>query len=162
MEKISEANDRIRQLEEANKDVQRGAVIAFNSDPSRPCPDKWKLFGPASGRFVVGAGDNGSKDANGTDLGDYTAGTTSGGKLHQLTGPEMPSHKHRISTNTQTDIHNGLGGSGVAEGILSTFQDIPNKPGWPTVLPDLLEATGSNQPHNTMPPFVALYYCIKE
>lgn len=97
VEKISEANDRIRQLEEANKEFQRGAVIAFNSDPSRPCPDKWKLFGPASGRFVIGAGDNDNKDVNGTDLGDYTVGTVSGEKLHQLTEPEMASHAHSLT-----------------------------------------------------------------
>ena len=29
-------------------------------------------------------------------------------------------------------------------------------------LPDAIDKTGSDQPHNTMPPFVALYYCIKE
>ena len=130
-------------------------MLAFNTDKNAPCPRGWKLFDEASGRFIVGAGfGDGLTPRNVKDKG--------GEEMHKLEFAEMPSHGHRISTNNESNIHDGLGGSSEPHGILSTFADIPDKPGWPAVLPKMLENTGGDQPHNTMPPFVALYYCIKE
>ena len=92
---------------------------------------------------------------------------SSGGELEvTLTVEQMPSHRHRISTNNKTSgIHDGLGGGSYPDrgdyGILRNFADIRNKPSWDTVLPNVLEPTGGSRPHPNMPPYIALYFCKK-
>jgi hypothetical protein len=162
----------------------QGAVIAFHrsAEGTRVCPEGWDLFRPAAGRFVLGAGaklapDN--KDENGVQLSDHPSFKEDSAAKKGYGGEEatalkieqMPRHTHRISTDyNRPDVHNGLAGgtyaAGSDYGIITPFEDIPNKPGWNTVV-DILEKTGglangATLPHNNMPPYVALYYCIKQ
>lgn len=126
-----------------------GLVAAFNRDPSRPCPDKWKLFAPASGRFVVGAGDNDNKDLNGNDLSDRTVGTTSGEEYNRLINDQLPQRQVEINNlvgTSKTDRYNAGGKDYWV--VVSTKGNI--------------EVGGNSDPVRNMPPFVALYYCIKE
>jgi hypothetical protein len=170
---------RIVDLEKTNKDLMaqleplsallQGGVVAFNrSQKDGACPKGWKLFEPAGGRFVIGAGTHSNTDMNEAALTNYppfkdkSKNAVGGEEKHVLKETEMPRHGHRISTDINSSIHDGLGGSGNSFGILEPFADIPNKPGFNTVLPGVLKKTGGDLPHNTMPPFVALYYCIKE
>lgn len=139
----------------------RGAVVAFDRvDPNRDiggaCPEGWQLFEPAGGRMILGAGRHQNADAKGTPLSNYPAYADSpersigGSETHTLNVAEMPSHTHRISyggADTAVDIA-GLN-TGVNWGIRRTISS------------DSTSATGDGQPHNNMPPFIALYFCKK-
>lgn len=141
-----------------------GLVVAS----TRPCDDleqssDWSDFTDAAGRVLVGVGETEiegwRREFLPTETGGYWA--------HELTIEEMPQHTHRISTDTNVEVHNGLGGSEESYGITREFIDQPDKRNWTTVLPDMLEETGgrldgSTQPHNNMPPYIALYFCKKE
>ena len=134
----------------------KNMIAAFNStEGAGACPSGWKLFEPASGRFIVGAGKTKNLDMNGKALSHHPsfseddAKAVGGEEAHKLTIAEMPSHQHGIR-RTQ-----GKAGDG-------------KYPDWASMGNQLVqvvgesEPAGGDQPHNTMPPFVALYYCIKD
>lgn len=82
-------------------------------------------------RFLLGAGDI------------YSAGSTGGEAAHTLTVGEMPAHTHTITT-----WYAGVGnGSAVQRGWSG---DSTSK----LVTTDI---TGGDQPHNNMPPYLAVY-----
>jgi hypothetical protein len=152
------------------EDLLHGAVVAFDRSEDRSaqadtvnagaCPPGWQLFKPASGRFVIGAGNHSNADMNGKPLDSYPTfqddktKAVGGEETHKLTLDEMPKHTHPAPSNIfGTDI---LGKEG-------TF--IPKK----RVANDNLavrmgkntETAGSGEPHNNMPPYIALYFCKK-
>lgn len=129
----------------------QGAVVAFDrSQTEGTCPAGWKLFKPAGGRFIVGAGTHENKDMGGNDLTNHPAFkdkptvAVGGEEKHKLEIPEMPSHSHSIAR------HAAKGNNDVATFEGATALD--NQPA--------TGAQGGGQSHNTMPPYVALYYCI--
>ena len=76
----------------------------------------------------------------------YSAGTTGGEAAHKLTVDEMPSHKHKYLltySNEGTISKYFPDGSSLKPG---NFQN-----------EDYMEAKGGNQPHNNMPPYLAVY-----
>ena len=84
------------------------------------------------GRFLLGASST------------YTAGTTGGEATHTLTVNEMPSHNH-----TAQRVGNKLdagGKIGLAVGQTTYVTYDTN-----------IRFTGGNQPHNNMPPYLAVY-----
>jgi microcystin-dependent protein len=83
-------------------------------------------------RFLIGAG-------NGRVL-----GATGGEDTHTLTENEMPSHTHSEVTATPVLINGGLGAPAPAAepGVGSTG------------------STGGGQPHNNMPPYYTIRFCI--
>lgn len=92
------------------------------------------------GRTAIGAG-------QGVDLSDRVLGVSDGAETHQLTVDEMPSHNH-----TQ-NVRNDVAGAGGRNGLAGS-------PPHATV-DGFLNATGGDQPHNNMQPFVVLNYIIK-
>ncbi len=143
--------------------VPSGAVVAFLSSEQQTCPSgPWELYKPASGRFILGAGDNTDSDLTSRSLGDV-----GGAELVTLMEENLPPHGHKISTDSISGngIHDGLAGyphNGATDlGILTEFSNIPDKDGFTTVHPDVLEKTGGGVGHENMPPYVALYYCIR-
>ena len=82
-------------------------------------------------RFLLGAGDS------------YGAGSTGGEASHTLTGEEMPTHTHSLNASTVT-------GSGNYD--TSVFGGTRNG----TIINGAIAAGGS-QPHNNMPPYLAIY-----
>ncbi len=140
--------------------VPAGLIAAFDRSQSvGACPAGWRLFEQTKGRIIIGAGANTNKDVNGYDLTDYPAlrddasKAVGGEEKHKLTVAEMPSHDHANGSFNQLMKLSGgwtakFGDDGVNEPTLNVSK------------PEL--KSGGDQPHNIMPPFVALYYCIKE
>lgn len=89
----------------------------------------WERLG---GRFLLGADST------------YAAGSTGGEATHQLTTAEMPSHNHTL------DNYNTTGGT-------TSFMTVQanDKKGYSGNVNTLY--TGGNQPHNNMPPYLAVY-----
>lgn len=98
-------------------------------DPSSLFGGTWKRIG---GRFLLGADST------------YAAGSTGGEAAHQLTTAEMPSHNHAL------DNYNVTGGT-------TSFMTVQanDKRGYSGNVNTLY--TGGNQPHNNMPPYLAVY-----
>ena len=76
-----------------------------------------------------------------------------GEAAHKLTKDEMPSHNHKpnVSFMKNTDI---LGGYG------SPIETVPNDKyfaSFTTFSDDVIQNTGGSEPHNNMPPFLAVY-----
>ena len=83
-------------------------------------------------RFLLAAGDS------------YTAGSTGGEATHTLTLAEMPSHDHQQYVGA-------LDGSW---GVRSDYQADGNFAGFPQ---GRTGGAGGSQPHNNMPPYLAVY-----
>ena len=83
-------------------------------------------------RFLLGAGNT------------YGAGTTGGEATHTLTEAEMPNHYHQQYVGA-------LDGSW---GVRSDYQADGNFAGFPQ---GMTGSVGGNQPHNNMPPYLAVY-----
>ena len=159
-----------------------GAVVAF----AQKCPAGWSAYYPAAGRFLVGAGDHAetsdhrNKDENKKDLAVFTGpddlsyetlrepnAANTGGKLRVggrekvvLTAEHVHDHQHILKW--------------FGEGNLS-LNGIPAVTDWPKnyQIPYTSSRTGArddgfvaasggeNAPHDNMPPFLALYFCVK-
>ena len=75
----------------------------------------------------------------------YTAGTTGGEAEHTLTVDEMPNHQHLLATDINQSEH-------------TENSDIFSYAGWKTQYNYSATAfSGGNQPHNNMPPYLAVY-----
>lgn len=126
-----------------------GAVVAFDRES---CPFGWTPHVLAKGRVIVGAG-NGTVDEQGRVLSERKLRRTGGEEIHKLTIPEMPKHNHEdrfFTTLLQTDSNGTLGNRG----------DSTN--GEPNLLSrGDIQPRGGDQPHNIMPPFVVLTFCVK-
>ncbi|MEP4888953.1 MAG: hypothetical protein ABJV04_02920 [Aliiglaciecola sp.] len=110
-------------------------------DDSKGCPSGWDDIGNTlKGRMIVAAVDDG------TDV--YNFRNTGGEPSHTLTIKEMPKHNHEMTGLYYRDA-NGSSTSRVN-------YDPANKNGkWPT------GSAGEGEPHNNMPPYVAMYFCKK-
>ena len=141
----------------------QGAVVAFDRKKEKPCPDGWHPFEPAGGRVIVGAGFNKNASKSGTPLFprpsllDDEPNGTGGEERWTLTEAQMPPHQHGVYP------HAGYVASG--NGDLAPNGAIQGAGGGDDrthVWPNLTSVTGGGKPFDIMPPFVALYYCIKE
>ncbi len=81
-------------------------------------------------RFLLGAGSG------------YVAGATGGEAEHTLTGNEMPSHYHLLAMNQ-------AGESEYWGPMCSAMQDGD--------MFNMTKPAGGDQPHNNMPPYIAVY-----
>lgn len=108
-----------------------GAIYLSVTDanPAALFGGTWERIG---GRFLLGADKT------------YAAGSTGGEAAHQLTTAEMPSHNHAL------DNYNVTGGA-------TSFMSVQanDKRGYSGNVNTLY--TGGNQPHNNMPPYLAVY-----
>lgn len=139
--------------------VPHGAVIAFDSREG--CPAEWSVYEPATSRVIVGAGHQfhpkhrkwrlelPSGGEIPQDLPVYEPQESGGELKHQLSESEMPSHGH-ITRGSNTG---GQTYSGIGKGTVRASTD--------DHVPVVSEAAGSSEPHNNMPPYVALYLCSR-
>ncbi|MEM8775899.1 MAG: hypothetical protein AAGF53_12755 [Pseudomonadota bacterium] len=137
-----------------------GLVAAF--DQSEGCPEGWTEFTEAAGRMIIGVG-QGSID----QIGDQDIPLTlrrwrdfGGGETHALKANEMPGHRHGIrglgnidgeGTNIRADSLSLVDG-GYSRGVIETIGQ-----GYTDVEGDPIA-----DPHNNMPPYIALFFCEKD
>lgn len=148
-----------------------GSVVAFVDK----CPtDGWTPFTDGAGKFLLGVGEGTlvySDDSphrppgepNAVRLSPVSPGQQGGEERHTLTEPEMPTHDHgghtgddvltRPSygnwTDAGADSSHRAGGSGVG-----MHNETKHTHG--------IADEGGGEPHNNMPPYIALYFCKKE
>ena len=143
-----------------------GAVVAFLSSESQTCPgEEWTLFEEARGRFILGAGHN--RDAGLR----FRALRETGGEEHvTLFESHIASHEHTVQLTTGQSGGHGHGyltgtrGSGGDAGYghgAETSRSSSVEPDHQHELNGVTGSAGESEAHNNMPPFIALYYCIK-
>lgn len=86
------------------------------------------------GQFIIGASAT------------IAAGSTGGEATHKLTINEMPIHTHDISASSVTP------GDNLSGGIMISSHDL-----YDYVVSRGVHNTGGDQPHNNMPPYLAVY-----
>ena len=128
-------------------DLTAGAVVAF--DRSNGCPTGWEEFSGAAGRFIVGAGRHSQHNQYGNPVPEKKLGETGGQDRVKLEIEHMPKHRHRNPSRGADDrgeeILQSLQATGDGE-----YGGVHERP---------TEVTGGDQPHDNMPPYVALLYC---
>lgn len=139
-------------IAQAVNPLPRDFVVAFAG--SAGCPDGWRDYVQARGRFIVGAGESAqSWNPLGPDgrpgapvpLSAYGLGQTGGEERHQLTIDEMPAHNH---------------GGGIA-GTSTTQVSSPGAVNNGVMIPRQINTEGGGRPHNVIPPYIALFYCTR-
>lgn len=92
----------------------------------------------------------------------HSAGSTGGEESHTLTGSEMPSHNGHLSAGIAGTAPMGKGNykGYLNSSVMNSFPE-GNYRGWNVYLGNEMhpasEATGGDQPHNNMPPYLAVY-----
>jgi hypothetical protein len=148
--------------------IPSGAVVAFNANE---CPKGlgWRDYWEGTGRFVVGAGKtisawrrvNPDGSFNGA-LQNYTThplNERGGEENHILSKAELPADPVSFVV---VPVNKAKFGFGESQESFDIF--VGEKPG---VSPGSYETRiskpiGEGAPHNIMPPFIALTYCVKE
>ena len=121
--------------------VLANVIVLTDQDCAVLGPD-WRRYEGMGGRFPLGAGM--TKDTRGEER-TFTIGGRGGSYLHQLTVDEMPSHTHSYTrTNWTHDT------------------DVDDERRSPHHVAAQTGATGGNQPHNNMPPYLVVNFCHKE
>ena len=91
-------------------------------------------------KFLLGAGDT------------YSAGTTGGEAEHTLTVNEMPEHRHEgLYWNGDTNLPISLNAGSYSKGYKLNFSSTADANKICTA------NAGGSQPHNNMPPYLAVY-----
>lgn len=101
----------------------------------------WRPYRPISGRFALAAGRG--RDDRGKTM-DFLLGVEGGEYRHQLTVPEMPAHTHDYKDTHSSQIRADYG---------------DDEPGALHDSRRETEPRGAGQPHNNMPPYLALNFC---
>jgi len=152
--KINAKIDSLIQDPQIRKEIEAkvlptGSVVAF--DRSTGCPENWTTFLAANGRTIIGAGPPTNADVNGQALTGRPLGAVGGEEKHKLSIPEMPAHTHGLGP--VPNYYNFANGGGDPKTIFGSNGPAPAGE---------TQSAGGDQPHNIMPPFIALYYCKKE
>jgi len=101
-------------------------------------------------RFPIGDNSIGGADSSRVSNYNTSLGDSGGEDEHQLSESEMPSHKH--SFNKRGD--DGVGATGSSFSVVGFDTNIGGGDGD-------MNNTGGDQPHNNMPPFLAVSFIIK-
>lgn len=140
-------------------------IIAMWSGSSTDIPTGWLLCDGSNGtpdlrnRFIVGAGST------------YSPKATGGEATHKLTTAEMPSHNHTLSSsglyvNIQWALSPGGSDPRSAPYYHGESNDGNTRSGTyqhpVTAGSSAIANSGSDQPHNNLPPYYALCFIMKE
>jgi len=137
--------------------LPEGSVVAFDSEAG--CPEGWSPYQEAAGKFLLGAGE-GTLRWTGphprpdgvppvVPLTPVELGDQGGGETHRLAIEELPNHSHNASFAL----------SGYKLDWYGARRSHPVPTSAPSGGSEFDWSVGGNQPHNNMPPYIALYYC---
>ena len=107
-----------------------------NTNPSKYFNGVWEQL---KGKFLVGV-DTSDVDFN-------TSGKTGGEKKHTLTISEMPKHSHSVVISS--------GGSKTTSGFDYTYSSSTKV--YSMDDDDMVKMSGESQPHNNLPPYIAVF-----
>lgn len=145
---VVEMKAEIERLEtKATPVVPTGSIVMTD----RECAalgSEWELFSKAGGRFPVARGT--ATDVRGETI-TFGQDMTGGAYKHLLSEAEMPSHTH-----AQRVGQHAVGGEKISAWNLAS-----PRTGGIVVLSETGHR-GQNVPHNNMPPYIALNFCIKQ
>jgi hypothetical protein len=147
-------DDRLRELQEqltllGSRIVPSGAVAWFTE---AQCPVGWESYADARGRVIVGAGNEQNTDASGAVISKWSRAQIDGEESHTLTAEELPAHRHDVDL---------LGIRGVEMSGAPGQALHPGSTRGSFVYRVQTRNAGNSDPHNNMPPFVALTPCVK-
>ena len=142
--------------------IRSGAIVAYVDE----CPNDWSPYEPATSRFIVGAGGKftqGNKVLHEQGkLSVYDVGVKGGDEFVLLTKDEMPKHRHALPLISSNIEYNDAGnGPNTVYFDYRHRKDITQR----IIISNDDEGTsesGGGQPHNNMPPYIALYFCKKD
>jgi hypothetical protein len=162
---IEGLDDKLRELEERvtaveGRAVPAGAVAWFESGS---CPGGWGAYERARGRTVVGAENTENKDTRDALITRWGVGNVGGEESHQLADTEMPAHQHDLP-GLRLAFEEAAFADGFTPGGAFSDGGSPGRiwvGGPPIATKQTTDVRGQGQPHNNMPPFVALTPCVK-
>ena len=131
-------------------DLPKGAVVAFSKEEG--CPTGWEEYDDAKGRFIVGVGQHSLNNEYGTPVPIKQVGEKGGQDQVKLEVEHLPAHKHENPSRGADGRGNYFVQALQATG-LGEYGGVHARP---------TQETGGNQPHNNIPPYVALRYCEKK
>ena len=85
----------------------------------------------------------------------FNLGQVGGEQSHALTQAEIPSHTHPVTATSKAADQSNPSGNVWAQG-----NNAYNSAGDATMPPNAIGATGQNQPHDNMPPYLVLNIAI--
>ena len=140
--------------------VPDGAVVAF----LHPCKkfDGWEDYADGAGKFLLGAGKGvlrpqgphkPSLSQSEMSLSEIKFGDQGGQEAHTLTIDEIPGHNHANGPGMY--LVQITGGDTVRAQTDATGGEIDIRRGFE------IKVAGGGQPHNNMPPYIALHFCQK-
>jgi len=141
--------------------VPDGAVVAFLS----PCKevDGWEDYADGAGKFLLGAGKGvlrpqgphrPPQSKSEMPLSEIKFGDQGGQEAHTLTIDEMPGHNHGNGPGQY--LVQITGRDTVHASTDSSSNEIDIRRGF------AIKVAGGGQPHNNMPPYIALHFCQKK
>ena len=124
--------------------IPKGVVVAFDlpisGDRPEGCPKGWSAMRDLDGRVILGAGLARNQKYGYRDIGGEEEVT--------LSLPQMPKHQHLLPV-AQNEPNEEWAFRADGEG------------NWTGVHHRISDFSGGDEPHNNMPPYIALYFCKK-
>lgn len=149
-EPIARRVERLETKQQGSAEFIKDAVLAF--DHPEGCPMGWSEFTEGRGRFILGV--NGS-DYRLPYVGGRPDYQTGGEAEVVLTLAEMPTHKHGTYSRDSLRLHDDGDYESFGPGNGAYYNEIE-------FVDDAVSEEGGSEPHNNMPPYIALYFCKYE
>jgi len=96
----------------------------------------------------------------GPGLSNYTIGEMSGEESHTLTINETPAHTHLLGATNAGGNQQTPQNTFIATDAAGNTAGFASGPANVTMNPASLSPSGGNQPHNNLPPYLTVNYCI--
>ena len=125
---------------ECRSAIPSGTVLAF--DANNICPPDWSVYTEGAGRFLLGAGTNGTGP-------NHVFGESAGSTESTLSLQQIPPHNHGVSVDRSNSI-------GSEHGICAVGSDTGSER-WNFDS----ESVGGGLPHSIMPPYYVVTWCRK-
>jgi hypothetical protein len=140
-------------------------LVVSSLQECRELKGGWSAFDAAGGRFIVGAGAHPPNPGVSKPYAAFTTEgaqpstgfekSTGGKEKHSLSEAQLPRHSHKVYRHAGGETQEGNPGVGWVPGAGSADSKTFVKDNWQTGI------VGNNEAFDTIPPYIALYYCKK-